>query len=161
MEIFTVSFFGHRKIDDPLSIDRKLDALIRCLLLTKPYVEFLVSRDGDFDQLVSSAIRRAKRTIRDDNSSHVWVMPYMTAEYRNYPDDYHEYYDEIEICEAAAWSHYKAAFQIRNREMVGKSHLAVFCIDHHTGGAWQTFQYAQKQGTPCINLHTAALGELE
>ena len=127
MDTYTVSFFGHRQIIAPLLIDRKLDALIRCLLLTKPYVEFLVGRDGDFDLLVSSAIRRAKRTVRSDNSSHVWVLPYATAEYRNHPEDYHEYYDEVEICEVAAESHFKAAFQARNRAMANRSHLIVFC----------------------------------
>ena len=161
MDTYTVSFFGHRQILDQLPIDRKLDALIRRLLLTKPYVEFLVGRDGDFDQLVSSAIHRAKRTVRSDNSSHVWVLPYATAEYRNHPEDYHAYYDEVEICEAADGSHFKAAFQARNRAMVNRSHLVVFCIDHHSGGAWQTFQYAQQQGIPYINLHTIALEELK
>ena len=51
MNTFTVSFFGHRVIEDPLTIDSKLDALIRRLLLTKPYVEFLVGRDGDLTSL--------------------------------------------------------------------------------------------------------------
>jgi len=153
MEIYTVSFFGHRRIDDPLTVDRRLDTLIRRLILEKPYIEFLVGRDGDFDQLVSSAIRRAKRTIRDDNSSLVWVLPYATAEYRDNVESYHEYYDEVEICEAAAGGHYKAAFQARNRRMVDRSDLVVFCIGHNSGGAYQTMRYAQKQGVPCINLY--------
>lgn len=153
MDTYTVSFFGHRRIDDSLIVDRRLDMLIRRLLLEKPYIEFLVGRDGDFDQLVSSAIRRAKRTVRDDNSSLVWVLPYVTAEYRNNAESYHEYYDEVEICEAAAGSHYKAAFQARNRRMVDRSNLVVFCINHHSGGAYQTMSYAQKQGIPYINLY--------
>ena len=161
VDTYTVSFFGHRQIFDQLAVDGKLDVLLRRLLLTKPYVEFLVGRDGDFDQLVSSAIRRAKRNIRRDNNSHVWVLPYATAEYLNHAQDYHEYYDEVEICETAAGSHFKAAFQARNRVMVDRSHLVVFYIDHHSGGAWQTFQYAQKQVARCINLHTATLEELE
>ena len=48
--------------------------------ISNEYIEFLVGRDGEFDQLVSSTIRRCKRTIRDDNSSLVLVLPYMTAE---------------------------------------------------------------------------------
>ncbi len=102
MDTYTVSFFGHRRIDDPLTVDRTLEALIRRLLFEKSYVEFLLGRDGDFDQLVSSAIHRAKRTVRDDNSSLVWVLPYATAEYRNHAESYQEYYDEVEISEAAA-----------------------------------------------------------
>ena len=144
METFTVSFFGHRRLDDPLSIERKLDELIRRLILEKNYVVFLVGRDGEFDQLVSSAIRRAKRNIGSDNSAHVWVMPYVTAEYLNCHEDYEAYYDEVEICEAAAGSHYKSAFQIRNRNMVDRSDLVVFCLEHSSGGAYKTFLYAQK-----------------
>lgn len=153
MDTCTVSFFGHRQMDNPLVIEHKLDTLIRRLLLEKEFVEFLVGRDGDFDQLVSSAIRRAKRTVRSDNSSHVWVLPYATAEYRNHPEDYYAYYDEIEICKASANSHFKGAFQSRNRSMVDRSCLVVFCIQHESGGAWQTMKYAKKQGIPHINLN--------
>ena len=68
MNIFTVSFFGHRIIDRPFPIEQQLEKLIRELLTEKEYVEFLVGRDGD-DQLVSSSVRRCKRAIRDDNSA--------------------------------------------------------------------------------------------
>ena len=161
MKVFTVSFFGHRVIEDPLRMEQRLETLIRKLLKENEYIEFLVGRDGDFDQIVSSVIRRSKRTIRSDNSAHVWVLPYPTADFRDNEEAYREYYDEVEICEAADGSHFKAAFQARNRAMVNRSHLVVFCIDHHSGGAWQTFQYAQQQGIPYINLHTIALEELK
>lgn len=159
MDTYTVSFFGHRRIDDPLTVDRRLDAFICRLLFKKSYVEFLVGRDGDFDQLVSSAIHRAKRTVRDDNSSLVWVLPYATAEYRNHAESYQEYYDEVEISEAAAGCHYKAAFQARNRSMVDRSNLVAFFVDHHSGGAYQTMRYAQKQGIPYINLYDEQMEE--
>ena len=161
MEVFTVSFFGHRVIEEPLRIERRLENLIRKLLKENEYVEFLVGRDGEFDQLVSSAIRRCKREYRSDNSAHICMLPYITAEFRDNEESCRDYYDEIEVCEAAAGSHFKAAFQARNRAMVNRSHLVVFCIDHHSGGAWQTFRYAQQQGIPYINLHTTALEELE
>ena len=48
--------------------------LIRKLLKEKEYVEFLIGRDGEFDQIVSSTIRRCKRTVRGDNSNHVWEL---------------------------------------------------------------------------------------
>ena len=50
MEVFTVSFFGHRVIEEPLRIERRLENLIRKLLKENEYVEFLVGRDGEFDQ---------------------------------------------------------------------------------------------------------------
>ena len=83
MNIFTVAFFGHRIIDNPFPVEQNLEKIIRELLHSKEYVEFLVGRDGDFDQLVSSTVRRCKRAVRDDNSALVWVMPYETTEYRD------------------------------------------------------------------------------
>lgn len=56
MQFFTVSFFGHRQIDNFFEIELLLEKLIRELMLSKEYVEFLVGRDGDFDQLVSSTV---------------------------------------------------------------------------------------------------------
>ena len=153
MEVFTVSFFGHRMIDDVFEIENRLEQLIRTLLREHQYVEFLVGRDGEFDQLVSSTIRRCKREYRSDNSAHIWVLPYVTAEYRENEESFRDYYDEIEVCEAAAGGHYKNAHKTRNRAMVDRSDLVVFCIQHESGGAWQTMKYAKKQGILCININ--------
>lgn len=152
MDIYTVSFFGHRAVEDAMQIEQRLEILIRRLLTEKSYVEFLVGRDGEFDQMVSSTIRRCKRMIRDDNSSLVWVMPYVTAEFRDNEESFRKYYDEIEICFGSAAGHFKSAYQTRNREMVDRSNLVVSCIQHESGGAWQTIKYVRKLGTPFINL---------
>lgn len=152
MEIYTVSLFGHRQVNDPFAVDRKLETIVRELLTEKEYVEFLVGRDGEFDQLVSSAVRRCKRAIRDDNSALVWVMPYETAEYRDNEDAFQNYYDEVEVCGASAGSHFKGAHQKRNREMVDRSDLVVFFVERETGGAYQTMRYAEKNGKRYINL---------
>ena len=152
MEVFTVSFFGHRVVEEPLHIERRLEKLIRKLLKENEYVEFLVGRDGEFDQLVSSAIRRCKREYRSNNSAHIWVLSYLTAEFRDNEESFRDYYDEIEVCEAAAGSHYKNAHQTRNRAMVDRADLVVFCIQRESGGAWQTMKYAKKQGIPYINI---------
>ena len=152
MQLFTVSFFGHRMIDDVFEIENRLEQLIRTLLREHEYIEFLVGRDGEFDQLVSSTIRRCKREYRSDNCAHIWVLPYFTAEFRDNEESFRDYYDEIEVCEAATGCHYKNAHQTRNRAMVDRSDLVVFCIQHTSGGAWQTMKYAKKQGKPCINL---------
>lgn len=148
MEIYTVSLFGHRRLDSPIQIEKQLEKLILELFSSKPYVEFLVGRDGDFDLLAASVIHRCQRIFRADNSSLVWVMPYLTAEYRDREEAFREYYNEIEICEEAAGKHFKAAYQIRNRCMIDCSDLAVFCVQHKSGGAWRTLEYARKRGTP-------------
>ena len=151
MNTYTVSFFGHRYIDNPMHIVEALYKLISSLLRSKEYVEFLVGRDGEFDQLVSSSIHRCKRKVREDNSAHTWVLPYMTADLRDYECDYREYYDEIEICNSAG-VHHKATIQARNRNMVDRSDLVVFFVEHYEGGAYQTMCYAMQQDKQYINL---------
>lgn len=152
MDVFTVSFFGHREIDDLFSLEEELNKLISGLMWEKEYVELLVGRDGDFDQLVSSTIRKCKRSVRNDNSAHVWVMPYFLAEYRDNEQAFLNYYDEIEIFSSGSALHFKAAFQARNQSMADRSNLVVFCVERRTGGAYQTLRYVQKKQIPFINL---------
>ena len=132
-------------------IEQSLEELIGSLLRSKEYVEFLVGRNGDFDQIVSSAIRRCKREIRDNNSAHVWVLPYVTADYRDNEEDYRMYYDEIEVFDSTV-KHFKAAFQARNRNMVDRADIVVFYVERNEGGAYQTMRYAIQQGKQYINL---------
>ena len=126
VNIFTVSFFGHRIIP-----------------------EFREAED------------REQRLVRDDNSSLIWILPYPTAELRNNMENFEAYYDEIEICGSAASSHPKGAFQIRNRQMVKRSNLVVFYVDHTGGGAYQTMRYAQKEKKNILNLAGEGYGEKE
>ena len=152
MEIFTVAFFGHRYIDNPFRIEERLEEHIYRLLAEKEYVDFLVGRDGEFDQFASSAVLRIRKRYRDDNSSLILVLPYARAEYLNNEESYHNYYSEVEISYEASKAHPKAAIQIRNREMVDRADLILCCIEREQGGAWQTIQYAIKKGKTVINL---------
>ena len=152
MEIFTVAFFGHCYIDNPFRIEERLEEHIYRLLAEKEYVDFLVGRDGEFDQFASSAVLRIRKRYRDDNSSLILVLPYARAEYLNNEESYHDYYSDVEISYAASVAHPKAAIQIRNREMVDRADLILCCIEREKGGAWQTIQYAIKQGKTVINL---------
>ena len=150
--MFTVSFFGHRYIDNFRRIEERVERQIRQLIVEHEFVEFLVGRDGDFDQIVSSAVIRAKKNIRDDKSALIWVLPYPSSELQNNNEEFHNYYDEIEICEEASKVHPKSAFQIRNRSMVDRSDLVFFCVEHGSGGAYQTLQYAIKCRKEYMNL---------
>ena len=149
---YTVSSFGDRISEDFDRAEAKAETHIRDLILQKEYVEFLVGRGGDFDQIVSSAVKRLQRRIRADNSSLVWVLSYPTAELRNNGESFSAYYDEIEISDAAENNHPKRAYQIRNRQMVDRSDLVVFYVEHNSGGAYQTMRYAQEKGKRIINL---------
>ena len=154
MKIYTVSFFGHHSIDKFRIIEDKLDELICSLLTEHEYVVFLVGKDGDFDQIVSSAVKRAKRNYRDDNSALVWCLPYPTAALNLNMQSYRAYYDEINVYNPDENIHPKAAHQARNRDMVDRSDLVVFYVEHEYGGAWQTMKYAVNQKKEIINLAT-------
>lgn len=153
MKPFTVSFFGHREIDHFSAVADQTEEVIRQLLIQYPYVEFLVGRDGDFDQIVSSAIRCVKRQCGKEGCCHILVLPYLRAEYANNVEEYEAYYDEIEICEESAAVHPKGAIRIRNRFMVDRSDLVICYLEHDHGGAFQTVRYAEKIGKDIINIH--------
>ena len=150
--VYTVCFFGHRQIDDFRLVEQKIEALIDKLLNVHEYVEFLVGRDGEFDQLVTSAILRSRKRLDMANYSVTWVMPYLKSDYIKNRESYDNYYDSIEVCEQSAKAHPKSAIQIRNRSMVDRSDLCVFCVTHRSGGAYQTLRYAERTGANIINL---------
>lgn len=88
-EIYRVSMIGHRVVED-YGIEEKLYELFWELLRTKEYVEFYLGRNGDFDILAASVIKRLHKNYRDDNSAMILVLPYPVKDYEYYKD----YYDE-------------------------------------------------------------------
>ncbi len=152
MRIYTVCFFGHRIVNRPLAVEAQVQEIVRELLRSKEYVEFLVGRDGDFDQIAASTVLRCKREYRSDNSSLIWVLPYCKAELQANEEAFRAYYDDIEICEQAAGKHYKSAFKARNQAMIDRSDLVVVCVERSSGGANTAKQYAEKQGKQVINV---------
>ena len=152
MDIYTVSFFGHREIENALEVERKLEAKITELIQTKQYIEFLVGREGEFDILAASVVKRVKKQMDYANCSLIWVLPYMKAEFRDNEKNFLEYYDDVEVCEQSSKAHFKSAMQIRNRAMVDRSDLVICCIQHKSGGAYKTVQYATKQNKDIFNV---------
>lgn len=152
MDTYTVTFFGHRELSDALAIEERLKPILRDLICNKEYVEFLVGRDGEFDQLVSSAVREAAEKYGSGNTSLVLVLPYERADYRDNMDSFLVYYDEVEICPESAKAHYKAAIGIRNRAMVDRADLVICAVERESGGAYTAMKYVEKRGKRVINL---------
>ena len=152
MDTYTVAFFGHRELSDALAIEERLQSILRDLIRSKDYVEFLVGRDGEFDRLAASAVREAVQRYGCGNTSLVLVLPYERAEYRDNMENYLAYYDEVEICPESAKAHFKAAIGIRNRAMVDRADLVVCAVKRESGGAYTAMKYAEKQGKRIINL---------
>ena len=150
--VYTVCFFGHRQIDDFRTIEQWIEQLVDKLLNEHEYNEFLVGRDGEFDQLVTAAILRCKKRLDSANCSVTWVMPYLKSDYIKNRESYDNYYDFVEVCDQSAKAHPKSAIQIRNRAVVERSDLCVFYVTHKSGGAYQTLRYAEKADSNIINL---------
>lgn len=152
LDTYTVSFFGHRMIDNFSKAEEQVEKIVRNLIHEKQYVEFLVGRDGDFDQLVASTVRRVKRAVRNDNSVLVWVMPYPKSEYVDNTDSFDSYYDEVEVCQESCSAHFKVAITIRNNSMIDRSDLVVTCVERKSGGAYRALEYAEKTKKEIINI---------
>lgn len=122
------------------------------LITPHGYDDFLIGWDEGFDLLASSAIKRVAHNYGYGNTHFSLVLLYMKAEYRNNEKSYLEYYDEVEICSNSAEAHPKSAIQVRNRNLVDRSDFVVCCIQHKSGGAYRTIQYAKKQDKKIVNL---------
>ena len=152
MNIYTVTFFGHRYVDNMFKIEEQLEPILKDLINQKEYVEFLVGRDGEFDQIVSSAIRKAKERYDYGNVSHILVLPYERADYRDNKDSFEDYYDEVQISSSAAAAHPKAAIGIRNRDMCDRADMVICYVEKESGGAYNAIKYAESIGKKVINL---------
>ncbi|MCM1505997.1 MAG: hypothetical protein NC177_02525 [Ruminococcus flavefaciens] len=150
MNVFTVSFFGHRIVENITETEKKLTDIVNDIIKNNDYVRFLVGRDGEFDWLATSVISRV--TAKCHNSYLVLVLPYMKAGYRDHKQNYMCCYNEVEICQESSEAYFKEAIHIRNKNMVDRSDLVVFHVKHKSKGAYKTLQYAQKQNHNIINI---------
>ena len=155
MGAFTVAFFGHKHIEDPHELEKCLDDHILWLLTKKEFVKFLVGRDGDFDQLAATAVRRMRNQYRADNSALALMIPDLTPDYIDNVDSAENCYTEIEVCIPATMVRPKYMIQTRNQEMIEKSDLILCYITHESPVAWKTVQHAILQGKMVINLAEA------
>ena len=150
LDTYSVAFFGHRYVENTFEVSESLQREIRQLLSEKEYIEFLVGKNGEFDTVAASAVRRAKKEYRSDNSSLVLILPYSTAEYRNNEESFLKYYDEVEICEDSQNVHYKSAITVRNQKIAERADCIICHIKRENGGAYAAVEYAKKLGKRII-----------
>ena len=150
----TVSLFGHRIIEEYITVESKLYELLRIIMQREcGKVEFLVGRNGDFDLMAASVIRKSKKETGNENVFLTLVLPYVTTELRNNTESFESYYDSIEICEASADCNFKYAIVARNRDMIDRSDMVVVYVRNESGGAYQALKYSEKNQKRIINLY--------
>ena len=148
MDIYRITFAGHREILNHTRLEDTVEKIIRQMLSKKEYVEIYIGRNGDFDILVASAVKRAQKAIGHHNSCLTLVQPYRMKD-----DEYYEaFYDEV-IHPIPEASHPKSAITARNQWMIDQADLLVAYVEGgRTGGALSSLQYAQKHGVKTVNL---------
>lgn len=131
MDIFRVSFIGHREVEDFRFVEEQVTLIVTELIETKEYVEFYVGRNGDFDILVASVIKRVKNELGSCNNSFILVIPYALAD----TEYYEKYYDEVLYPSELYDIYFKSAITKRNEWLVENSDMLVAYVTHNKGGA--------------------------
>ena len=148
MEIYTVCLFGHRELRDLRHIDERLTPIVKELIREKPFVSFLVGRNGEFDEYAASVIKSVRSELGKDNSELVLVLPYKVADI----EYYEKYYDGVMIPESVSRAHPKSAITLRNRWMVEQADLVIANVERQSGGAYAAVRCAERLGKALINL---------
>ncbi len=152
LDIYTVAFFGHRRIYNHNILEKLLMQQIKKLVNENEYVDFLVGHNGDFDTLVSSCIKNFQSDYGNYNNSLILVLPYSTAEYENNRESFENYYNDIEICYESSVAFPKSAIETRNKKLIDRADLVICYVEENNGGAFKAMQYALKTSKPVLNL---------
>ena len=148
MDIFTVSLFGHRRIDDLRNIEVRLTPLVKELIRTKSYVSFMIGRKGEFDEYAASVIKHVQKEISSGNSELTLVLPYAVADIEYLEN----YYDNVIIPEEIYGAYPKSAITINNRWMIDHSDLVIVYVERNNGGAYASMSYARRQKKEIVNI---------
>ena len=148
MDKYKVTFIGHKKIFNKRKIEEKLLPILTELILSKEYVEFYVTLNGDFDEIVASVVKKAQQQTNKNNSSLILVLPFMIKNM----EFYEKYYDEIIIPYLKDNSPTKSAMNIYSRWLVGLSDMLISYVKINMGEAYDTEKYATSQNKKIINL---------
>ena len=148
MEIYRVAFIGHREVPDFSSVQERVEYVVEELLKKHEFVEFYVGRNGVFDLLVASTIKRIKREWGQNRCALILVIPYPVADM----DAYEKYYDDVDYPSELKNVHYKAAIPKRNEWIVKRSSMLIAYVNHDYGGAAQCLKKAIEYGLDIVRV---------
>lgn len=147
LDIYRVAFTGHRERYQFRQVEEELERTIYNLVLRKEYVEFYVGRNGDFDIMVASAVKRVQKRFGNHNSSLILVLPYKMKDL----EFYEEFYDEV-ILPISSMTHFKFAITKSNEWLVENSELLIAYVLNESGGAYQCMKKGQQHSRGILFL---------
>lgn len=142
------SAFGHREVYEDL--ENEIDRVINELIEKHNVNTFFTGGMGAFDNLFSSAVRRAQNTYSDIKL--ILVKPYFSAEINRHKSYYQNHYTSIIVPEELIDVHYKSAITKRNKWMIDNSDYCFCYVCRDFGGAYTAMKYAEKKDKLYINL---------
>lgn len=146
--IYRVSFIGHRQVEHFREVEEQLTKIVKELVRSKTFVEFYIGRNGEFDILAASVIKRLQENYGKSNNSLILVIPYPIADL-----EYMEkYYDEIWYPDELHGVHYKSAITKRNEWFVERSDLLIAYVTKDHGGAYDCMKKAQQNGVSVAQI---------
>ncbi len=146
-EVYRIALIGHREIYDVRRLEEELEKIAKDAIWMHDFVEFYLGRNGEFDLLAASVLKRVQKSTERQNSSLILVLPYHVKD----EEYYAEYYDDL--CYPNAPSvHYRAAITKRNEYMIDHADLLVTFVETPSGGAYTAMRYAERRGVPIQNL---------
>ena len=150
-ETYTIALFGNRHITNGLAAEAHLEQVLSGIISEHAHTTILIGRNGEFDLLASSIIRRLQARMGHERCAHVLVLPYPSKELRENEASFSDYYDEIRIDAESQTAHFKSAITIRNHRMIDEAQLVLVWAEH-PGGAENAYRYAQKHQIAAVNL---------
>lgn len=145
MEVYHVSFVGQGVIRDEHAMQAVLEDFAARLIREKEYVEFLVGRENRFDDLATSAIRRAQSKHGAQNSCLTLSLPCTIAQ-----NDFFRAYDGVVY--AVPLDDGCDTVQNHRRAMLSRSELVVGYTTENSGEVYHALKYAAEKGKKVKNL---------
>ena len=144
MNVYRVSFIGHRHLERISETEKNLKELISDLISQKEFVIFQMGREGDFDVIAAACVKEVQNRRGEENSELALVLPYVKSDIEYYK----AYYDDIIIPTEKVY--FKAAIKERNKWLVENSDLLIAHVKTDSGGAADCVKFAQRSGLPVI-----------
>ncbi len=144
-------FAGHSKLYNTEEIYAELIKNIERLIVEESVSEFMVGNYGSFDSLSAKAVRSLKPKYSE--ISLVLVIPYLTKTINEYKEMYYENYDTILMADIPENTPQKLRILKCNEYMVNNSAFILCYVEHSSGGAARTLEFAEnKADIEIINI---------